>query len=266
MPSIAVISDIHIGHRAALWPESYDIGEGIIVSSSPEQAILREYWEDYWSRSEVNSADYIFNLAESIEGNNRKSIGRNLTTPHIDTQMEAFISLIKPHIHGRKYICVEGSLYHDSLDTNVEQIIAERLGGTFKGQVANMEIADTGKIVNIAHDPGNAMVYMSTMLDRQSLFADAVEGPWSHNKFDYHVDVMVRAHAHKFRLVQDESRLIYINPTWKFWHPIRAFGAKNYHRSQPVIGGTVLQISRRSVHVIPITYPLVHIYDAITQE
>jgi hypothetical protein len=109
------------------------------------------------------------------------------------------------------------------------------------------------------------MLYKSTMLDRGSLITDAIEGKWEHNKIPYHIDLIARAHIHQFFLNQNESRISYINPCWKFWHPIRKFGAKSYPFSQPTIGGTVIEIGD-TICVKKFTYPTVQIYDALIQE
>lgn len=260
---IIVLSDCHVGHRAAPWPEEFIVPEtGHKIGASPEQKILLQYIDDFFSQEESRDAEIVINLAESIEGPSPKDQGRDLMTPEIDFQADAWMQVFGAKINGRQYYSVHGHQYHDSENLYIEDIIARRIGGTFCGQIANLKIA--GKIINAAHDPGGAMIYMATMLDRQSLFADALENPGPGGKIPYHIDCIARAHRHRFAMVQDESRPVFINPCWCFWHPIRKYGARNYFRSQPSIGATVLEIGSR-IWVKPFLYPVQPIYDKLIE-
>lgn len=262
---IILISDCHVGHRAAPWPAEFTVPEtGHKICASPEQLVLLEYLEDFFSQPEAQDAEMVINLAESIEGPSPKDEGRDLMTPEVDYQIDAWMQLFGPLIGGRDYYSVYGSQYHDTNNLYSEDIIARRLEGTFCGQIADLKIREHDKILNIAHSPGNALIYRSTQLDRQSLFFDAIEGPYSHNKIDYHIDAILRGHVHHYDMVDNESRVVLTAPTWKFWHPIRKFQAGKYPRTQPTIGGLVLEVGK-SISVKKFFYPLVKIYDRLIE-
>lgn len=258
---VIVISDCHVGHRAAPWPAEFTVPEtGHKICASPEQKLLLEYIDDFFGQPEAQEAEMVINLAESIEGSSPKDEGRDLMTPEIDYQIDAWMKVFGPKVGSRKYYSVHGHQYHDATNIYVEDIIARRVGGEYCGQIINLRI--NGKIINCAHSPGGAMIYTATMLDRQSLFADALEGVGPGAKFNYHIDCIARAHRHRFALVKDESRTVFINPCWKFWHPIRKFNAGKYFRSQPSIGGCVLEVGSK-VWVKDFLYPIESIYDRI---
>lgn len=255
--SMAIVSDVQVGHLAAPWPENF-VFDGIEIKLAKHQEVIAQYWKDYWTSPEVEECDIILNLAESIEGKNKKEYGRSLITPNIDTQCAAFVALLGPHIKGRKYIGLRGSGYHTSEDTDAEQHIAQMFNGDFSGDIANLKMNGTGHVVWATHKAGDAMMYRSTMLDRNSLYFSAIKSRISEDP-----DIIVYGHHHKHFRVDTETRINLIAPCWKFWHPIK--GAAKFAYTQPTIGGLVIQFpaNRGQIHVIKKFYPLENIYSAL---
>jgi calcineurin-like phosphoesterase family protein len=259
MCMIALVSDVHVGHVAALWPEKFKFNKGMQFALAKHQKYLLNYWTDFWT-SEAKDADIVINLAESIEGGNRKEVGRSLVTAEIDTQCDAFVNLIKPYIEGKKYFGVSGSGYHDSLDTDCESRIATDLKGTFSGVIANLKVKKTGHVIWATHSSGNAMMYRSTQLDRASLYFSAIK-----SRLEEDPDIIIYGHQHKHFRVDTESRINIMCPTWKFWHPIK--GAAKFPMTQPTLGGLVLKLpkKRKQIEVIKKFYPLEHLYSALVE-
>lgn len=257
--SMAIVSDVQVGHVAALWPEYFKF-DGIEIKLSRHQEILFQYWRDFWTSPEVTESDTILNLAESIEGKNKKEFGRSLVTPNIDTQCAAFVELLNPYVGGRRYIGLRGSGYHTSEDTDAEQHIAEMLGGEFSGDIANLKIHGTDHVLWATHKAGNAMMYRSTMLDRNSLYFSAIE-----RRLTDHPDIILYGHHHKHFRVDTETRINLIAPCWKFWHPIK--DASKFAYTQPTVGGLVIQfpVNRGQIHVVKKFYPLENIYAALRE-
>ena len=257
---VALVSDVHVGHVAAMWPEKFMFGKGQSINLAKHQKYMLNYWHDFWTKSEAKDADYVINLAESIEGGNRKEVGRSLLTADIDIQCDAFVALIKPYIEGKKYFSVSGSGYHDSLDTDVESRIATDLKGKFSGVIANLKFKKTGHVIWATHSAGNAMMYRSTMLDRNSLFFSAIK-----SRLEDDPDIIVYGHHHKHFRVDTESRINLICPTWKMWHPIK--GAAKFAYTQPTLGGLILKLpkKRKQIDVIKKFYPLEHLYSALVE-
>ena len=262
MPIIACIADIHVGHRAAMWPENYVDSEGKQIKPSKPQQLLNQYWEDYWTCSEAKEAEYVINLAESIEGNNKKEFGRGLVETDMDLQVDAFVFAIRKHIQGKRYIGITGSGYHGSLDSKVESGIAEKLKiekieAECFGDIANLKFK-TGHVIWATHKGGDAMLYRSTMLDRNSLYFSAIK-----SKMQQDPDVLLYGHHHKYFRVDTESRINIMAPTWKFWHPIK--GAAKFAYTQPTIGGLFFKLpdNHGSIEVVRKFYKLEHLYSAL---
>jgi hypothetical protein len=255
---MTIVADVQVGHVAALWPENFEINKGMVYKLAGHQKILLEYWKNFWRSPEVRESEYVLNLAESIEGKNRKEYGKSLITPDIDIQCDAFVSLIKPYIKDKKYFGLKGSGYHDSEDTDVEKRIAENLGGEWMGDIANLKIKKTGHIIWATHKGGDAMLYRSTMLDRNSLYFSAIK-----TKLEEDPDIILYGHHHKCFRVDTETRINIIAPSWCFWHPIK--GAAKFPYTQPTIGGLILKLPKRrgQIEVIKKFYPLEHIYSAL---
>lgn len=256
MSIIAVISDIHTGHPAAVWPESFETTHGNIIIPSPAQKVLGQYWRDFFTLQDVKDAEYILNLDESIEGYNKKEHGRDIMTADLNEQVRAFISLLKPYIDGKTYVGVDGSVYHGSEDTSVQRAICGALGGNYFGSMVNWQVGDTGRIIHATHKASGAMLYKSAALDRRSLYMSAAK-----SKIGIDPDIMISGHIHQYFRVDTSSRINVMAPCWKFWHPIKT--AETYPSSQPTIGGLVIKLSKKHKEVTLYDYPLEHVYDAL---
>jgi hypothetical protein len=260
--TVACIADIHVGHRAALWPENYTDIEGKEIKPSKSQILLNQYWDDYWTCEDAKNSEFVLNLAESIEGNNKKEYGRGLVEPDMDLQADAFVFAIKKHIQGKRYIGLTGSGYHGSLDSSVESGIAKKLiengiKAECLGDIANLKFK-TGHVIWATHKGGDAMLYRSTMLDRNSLYFSAIK-----SKLQEDPDVLLYGHHHKYFRVDTESRINIMAPTFKFWHPIK--GASKFMYTQPTIGGLFFRLpdNHGEIQVIKKRYPLEHLYSAL---
>lgn len=252
---------MHVGHKAAVWPDVFKYknegNEEEQIKSFKWQKVIREFWDDFWNQDEVKDAEYVVNLAESIEGKNDKEYGKNLMTVDLNRQVEAFAELIKPKLKGKKYIGISGSKYHESGDMESEALIAKILGGEWHYCMVNKRFGRW--IIQFSHQISDSCLYKSTALDRNSLFLDASEGS---GKLNFHIDIIACGHEHSFFLNQNESRISFIAPCWKCWHPIRKYGAKDYARRMPTIGGCVIELGKTAA-VKLYNYPLPHVYDAL---
>jgi len=258
MPIIAVISDIHVGHPAAVWPKSFKTAHDNIILPSKAQLVMLEYWNDFFSLPDAKAADYILNLDESIEGYNKKEHGRDIMTTNLNEQINAFNQLLLPHISGKKYVCVDGSGYHGSEDTSVAEAICKGFKGEYFGQMVNWEVKGTNRIIHATHKASGAMLYKATALDRRSLYMSAAK-----SKIGIDPDIMISGHIHQYFRVDTMTRINISCPCWKFWAPIKT--AESYPFSQPSVGGVILKVSKKFVEADRCLYPLEHIYDALVK-
>jgi len=255
MTIVAVVADVQVGHEAALWPDGF-----LNHINHKWQKVLMQYWEDCWSCEDARNAEFVINLAESIEGNNRKDAGRHLVDVNLNHQKDAFVDLIKDYAKDRKYIGVDGSAYHNGLDYNVEEEIAKDVGGEFYGSIANLKFKKTGHVIFATHKAGDAFIYKAQMLDRSSLYFSAIK-----SKLEEDPDMLLYGHHHQYFRTDTVSRINVIAPTWKFWHPIK--GAAKFPQTQPTIGSIFLKLpdNRGQIEIVKKTYKLEHIYSAIRE-
>jgi len=258
MPIIAAIGDIHVGHPAAVWPKEHVTSQDVTIKASKAQRVVLDYWRDFWTQPDAKDAEYVLNLDESVEGYNKKEHGHDIMVTDLNEQMDAFVSLLKPYIQGKKYVGLDGSRYHGSEDTSVARAICHRLGGEYGGAILNWEVKGTGRIIHATHKASGAMLYKATALDRRSLYMSAAK-----SKIGIDPDIMISAHIHQYFRVDTMTRINLTCPCWKFWHPIKT--AESYPFSQPSIGGLILKVSKKHVEVDKYLYPLEHIYDALVR-
>ncbi len=258
MPEIAVISDIHVAHPAAVWPKSFTTDKGNIILPNEAQRVMLQYWQDFFSRPDVKSAEYILNLDESIEGYNKKEHGKDIMISDLSEQEKAFVQLLFPYAEGKKYLGVDGSGYHGSEDTSVAKRICKEFKGKYCGNIINWEVKGTGRIIHATHKASSAMLYKATALDRRSLYMSAAK-----SKVGMDPDIMISGHIHQYFRVDTMTRINITCPCWKYWHPIKT--AESYPFSQPSIGGVVLKVSKKHVEADKYLYPLEHVYDAVVR-
>lgn len=259
---IVNISDMHTGHRVALWPQEHITEQGQSIKASRAQLQLLEYWEDFWTH-EAKDAEYVLLEGDMCEGKNPRGNAKDLMTPDLHEQIAANLALTEPKVKDRKIRGVVGSCYHSSDDMELDKLITEKLGGKSKGVIANLKLKQSKKIINFSHVVSEAVLYRPMAVDRDSLRIDAAKGQ---GKLDFHIDIYVRAHWHWFYTGQTENRTVILNPAWKLWAPIRKKIAKNWATYLPSIGGTVIEIDGDNVIVYKRTYPLISVYDKLEIE
>jgi hypothetical protein len=255
---------MHVGHRVGLWPEALELSDGVVITPSNAQLQLLEYWKDFWA-GDAAEADTVALLGDLTEGKNRLEGGAGLMVSEMDPQKDAAVKLLKPYTKGKRVISVIGSKYHSSSDSETDTAVVNDLNGTDYGVIKNLRVKGPDRIVNISHVAGDALIYKSTQIDRDSLFFDAIEGSFDYSKLNFHVDLYIRGHWHWYLHMENESRHLVLVPCWKFWHPFRRKGGKNYAKTQPTIGAVVVDIGRDHILVKKHTYPLINVYDALEE-
>jgi len=142
------VGDMHVGSLVGLWATaSYE--DGTRLPKNPAQSYLLAQWTEFWSRMALKGYDTVFLLGDLCDGNNRKEFGRNLTSVELTAQVDVAERLLKYHVADRKVISVEGSRYHQSIDSSLDQRVAERLAKyadvTHVGSMAVGELEGTGR-------------------------------------------------------------------------------------------------------------------------
>jgi len=256
---IALISDTHIGSRYALWLPEYETEEGNVLKANKGQCQIYEGWVDFCKKCDEMNVDTVIHLGDALHGTNRKEFGRNLMTSELDIQMDVAEQLLKMIVKDRQFIIITGSGYHESLDTKVHKNLAKALNGNFGGAMCNWHIKGTNRKMNMAHGVSGAVVYQTTVMDKESVQLLQAQALGKLVKFD----IVARAHWHfAAHLHQRQQHFIQV-PCWMAWEPSKPY-LGYYGRKQPDIGAYILLIDEEDrIHVWDYKYATPHIADAI---
>jgi len=260
---VALISDLHVGSRFALWPEDYTSPfdkSNISAMMNPGQKRILSYWKDFVKTCIDFKVDSIFLVGDATAGYNPKEHGMYMMTTDIEEQVEATVRLLEPLCKGRKLAVWRGTPYHESLATNIKihKAIAERLDGTYFDAVANLKLTPSKRVANVAHKSTGAVMYPETAMGRDMLTLKEAEAL---GYLPTKIDVIIRAHRHKWCHIHKRGVHFIQLPCWQAFIPW--YGAVRwYTRMQPDLGGAIMLIdSKDRIRVFHFLYPAVHIAD-----
>jgi len=260
---VAFISDLHVGSRFAVFPKGFHGKEGSNISRSMNQGQrdLLKYFKNFTRKCDELKVDTIFIVGDVVAGTNPKEQGLFMMTSDLDEQVDASVKLLEPLCEGRKVGVWSGTQYHESRDYRIHGTIARALGGEFFGNIANIKLIPSNKVVNITHPASSALVYPETPMSRDMLFFKEAEALGKIPK----VDVIVRGHRHMFCHIH-KNAIHYIHlPCWQSFVPYEG-ALKNYSRWQPDLGGVILLIDMEDrARVFHYLYPNVHIVDRVVE-
>lgn len=207
---IVFVSCTHVGSTVALWPEAFELGDGVVIAGSPAQQVILEYWNDFWTH-EAKDADTIILLGDLCQGKNPKDFGLGSMTTDLQLQAAAFESLLEPHINGRAIHGVSGSKYHDSFDMRLDEMIVKNLGGNFYGMLKSLKLKGPDVVLNIAHGGSSPSMYKGSHDDREMMLMSA-------NDMTDKIQFAARGHWHYFQYLKNSDRAILRVPGWQCWY------------------------------------------------
>lgn len=235
--SIAFIADTHVGGRYAIWPKHFKTSEGNELKQSRAQIILMEYWNYFLSKCNEFKVDTVMLPGDLIDGVNPKEKGSMLMCPELDVQMDACEEILAPLCHNRRSIFLTGTPYHESQDFKVHKALAKSLKGHFYGMIANIHIAGTKRLVNIAHGSTAAAYFRTTVMDREGIYSLAGQALGVLPK----TDIIVRGHSHTFFHLHLPKQHLISLPCWQAFKPFPKI-MSSYARMQPSVGGVIVTI------------------------
>lgn len=252
MKSILVISDLHVGSAFAIFPKNYKTRHQNLISLNPLQNELCDSWEKM--REDIgNDYDYVFLLGDLIDGLNTKGAGRERVVNNLNEQMDAALKLLRPLCNRKEVVGITSSPYHTSADYEVDREICKRLHGHFLGTIANIRVRNTNKVINIGHGSGGSPIYSGTKASKDILLALSSERLAKTPD----VDIICRAHHHSYLHLEMLGKHMIWNPCWE-GPRLNTYSMANYHRWQPDMGVTMIEISEDEINVKPFLYPLKH--------
>jgi len=260
---IALIADLHIGSRYAVWPEDYVSSfdsSKISAMMNPGQKALLKYFKDFTKTVKKLKADSVFIVGDITAGWNVKEFGMYMMTTDLEEQIDASVRLLKPLCSGRSVAVWRGTPYHESLATNVRvhKRIAEELNGTYFDSIANVRLKPTKRVANVCHKSSSAVVYPETAMSRDMLLLKEAEAL---GYLPCKIDIVIRAHRHKWCYIHKAKQHYIQLPCWQAFVPWYK-ATRWYARMQPDIGGAILMIDEKDrIRVWHYLYPNVHIAD-----
>lgn len=247
MKKIAIVSDIHAGSIFGMLPPAFINSEDKVVEQNVGQAHLWKCWENFAGEVKTLQPDVIVVNGDVIDGQQRKSIGVELSLPMMSDQEEAAIQtlrVLRNAAPNAEWFFVQGTEYHDLTAAHGLESVASRMEGrTYSGlgtgryskEILDLEIE--GVIINIAHHiDGTGGIYRATAADREGIWSALAGKEGKSPK----ADVVIRSHVHSFVHVEHESKHIVVTPCWEL--QTRYARHKSAYRLIPSIGGIFLHI------------------------
>ncbi len=241
---IAAISDLHLFSRYALMPPSFKTTEGMEILASPGQLAIWDHYLNYAKVCNRDQVDTILVVGDLIHGQNFIERGVGLISADLDEQVDMGYQvldlLVNPGggLPKRKLIMLGGSGYHKSTrGHNPEKDVCDRLGGVWKGMIANLKFAPAEKVFNIQHGESAAYVYREMLMGRELMFTKLAEATGKVPR----IDVFIRGHWHNFIYIHEKDIHMIQLPAWMAYEPSKPY-LKSYGKMQPDIGGCILYI------------------------
>lgn len=265
--SIAFFSDIHVGSVYAPWPDSpvYSPQKGNLSKSmNPGQRQLLKNWKEAMGVCNEFAVDTVCFLGDTIQGCNPKEGGRDCVTPDMEIQKDATEILLEDLVRDRIIHVLSGTLYHESIDSRIHKDLNTRFqkyakASTYHGPIANLKLKGTGKTINLAHKSTNAMIYTSTIMDRERIFLKMAEADGRLPRINY----QFRGHLHIYYHLDTPSMHLIQNPGWMSWFPYKD-SAGLYGKTQPDIGFVLLLIDKQDrSYIMHFLYECPHIIDFV---
>jgi len=262
---IALLSDLHVGSRYAVFPDTYvgkdDVRLGRSISDGQLQ--LLEYFEDFKTRCDRENVDTVFLVGDIMHGRNYADQNRDLVTPDLDEQVEAAYELLEDLCVDRRVGVWSGTKYHEALDTRIHSKLCDMLKSVasesrFFDKVANLRIVPTDHIANIHHGYSTAYIYKATQLERE---ARAILEASAMCKVP-RIDIVIRGHWHSYLYVQVYGIHLIQLPCFCTFIPYKG-SLRLYGKFQPDLGGVILTVTQDQVTPEYVEYPLVHIADQV---
>ena len=260
---VVVVGDMHVGSTVGLW-DTYTDPQGHVIEGTDANKTLLEYWEHFWEWAKDMGFDSAYLLVDLCDGYNRHENGKNLTVVELEAQVEVAAKLLEPHVKGKKIYSVSGSNYHQSMDTNLDRLVTQRLDGEWHGILSHLELEGTDQIFQLAHGSGSGTMYRESGMAREMMFLSMTVK----NKIPHDVNFLVRGHLHSYHYVDSDQRGYLYAPGWKLFFPWAPL-LKSYGKNIPTIGGLILDVDDRGIRILKpryhdeYFYPYFPYYDAL---
>lgn len=227
--TIAVCSDLHVGHVVGLWPYREEC-------NAPQKYLLK-CWQQFVDQVKEERPAILVVNGDVVDGEQRKAGGVEATTALIARQQTAACDLLREVTSScTELFFVRGTPYHEGPLGAYSEPIAQALGAHRNGRGFTHETLDLnikGVRCSFHHEiPTGAGLNRGAQLMKETIFAHLTQAQ--------HVDLIVRSHAHFFAHVEYPKTHAVQTPAWQLATPFMQ--KKSPYRMVPDIGAVFIDL------------------------
>jgi len=252
--AIAVVGDTHAGSSVGLFPPSFRLSEGQVLTQSPAQRWMWDRWLDtcvWYSEYELSALIINGDIVQGINSRDTQLLTANEADMH-----NMALAVLEPLLacKPRRIYVTRGTGFHSGGGGWREELIAKaiRAEQDEKGNHSAFEwkLNWQGKLLYFTHHIQRAVVYPLTPLQR----AQQTWRAWASNPAEV-PDADIRSHQHTCHVYQDamDGKITAIVPAWQgateFLHKVAA-------ASKPRVGGFLLCLDGERLQARTTLYPL----------
>lgn len=263
------VSDLHCGSIYGMMPPGFKTSDGAPKSQNPGQEHLWRCWEHFCETvSHLPIVALVVN-GDSIDGEERRCRGAELSLPLLADQSEAAAQCLK-YLQSKltskpPTLVLRGTPYHDSEGGREAEAVAEKIGaipyvGHGAGRLVKraMDLEIDGVVLNFSHGVSvSGGLYRATAPDREAVWSALAGKDGRATK----ADGLFRAHAHYFTHVEHATKHAVIGPCWQLQTDY--MGKNSAYRMLPEIGAVIAWIDSEAkrggedgLSIQKILYPL----------
>lgn len=218
LPAIAVVGDLHTNSVYGLFPPSFTLDAGNVISANKYQAWLWDCWLDFSEYIKRYDVCHVIVNGDLPQGINFKDA--QLMSVNEADQIKLAATVLDPLLYRAglpkpKLFIARGTGFHDGRSGALAEVIAQKVGAIPDegGCYSRWQIWLNwrGHLVHATHHIGVAPVYPYTPLARELT-------NWKIRSVSGGLlpDVDLRAHVHRCNAIQDNSgRWIATSPAWQ---------------------------------------------------
>ena len=200
---VLIVNDLHCGSIYGLGVPNFCGLSGYTLPFTETNRFLYDRWNQMINA--VGAVDLVIANGDLVEGLNKKRNGEETLTPFIKDQSNMAANLLGRITTG-EYAFTGGSGYHTGQDTNGDQEVCDKLGGTWFGTDGTIEIEDiklhvrhVGQHSKIPHSRATGLLF--------DFLIASLQGD--------NTNIFIRSHTHKFVYAGIHNRLGMTTPCWK---------------------------------------------------
>ena len=246
MINIGELADLHVGSMFGLWPENFASSTRGVFELNIGQKYLLENWNRI--AKQIPPLDLLILNGDIIDGVQRKSEGLYICEPNMQFQMFAAMELLEPFLRrvrrGGEIYSTEGTTYHEGTGSKWCNQLAKDIDAV--PMADNQYCWDwllldvQGKHFDIAHHQSHAIVYKSSIQEREMNYAEMQKS---------HADILIRSHNHVYSWLEipreDRVQFFLSTPPWQLQsHYVRKSYSPNMKLTSQ-LGMIVVTIDKR---------------------